>query len=194
MDRNLEQILAELEQFGAANDATAKEKPQKMLNITRDTGKFLDILIRSTRSTRILEIGTSNGYSTLWLANAARDLNGKVITLELLEAKAGMARENFARSGLSDWIDLRLGEAEEFLAANSSPFDIIFLDSNRAQYAEWWPLLDRTLKPGGLLVVDNAISHESEMAEFTRIVESAPAYASVIVPVGKGELLAYKAP
>src|SRR5213596_94795 len=100
MTDRLNSMLFELEQFGTANDASTTERPRRMLNITRDTGEFLSVLVKATRARRVLEIGTSNGYSTLWLADAARTLGGTVTTIEFSEYKVGLATKNFARSGL----------------------------------------------------------------------------------------------
>src|SRR5262245_10777059 len=96
----LNRVLVELEEFGKANDASIAERPRRMRNITRDTGEFLSVLVRATLARRVLEIGTSNGYSTLWLASAARSIGGSVITVELDEYKIGLASANFARVGL----------------------------------------------------------------------------------------------
>ena len=84
-------LLAELEQFGKTNDSATCERPRRMLNITRDTGEFLAVLVCATLARRVLEIGTSNGYSTLWLASAARAVGGAVTTVELAEYKIGLA-------------------------------------------------------------------------------------------------------
>jgi predicted O-methyltransferase YrrM len=80
MDDTLEALKAELERFGEANDAATTERARRMLNITRDTGEFLALLVRATGAWRVLEIGTSNGYSTLWLADAAKKIGGSVTT------------------------------------------------------------------------------------------------------------------
>jgi predicted O-methyltransferase YrrM len=82
MDADLQRLLAELGTFGVANDRMAGERARKMLNVTRDTGEFLVTLVAATRARRVLEIGTSNGYSTLWLAHAARLVGGAVVTVE----------------------------------------------------------------------------------------------------------------
>ena len=94
----LSALLKELEQFGLENDAKANDRSQKMLNITPDTGEFLLLLIRALKAKRVLEIGTSNGYSTLWLAQAVQPHGGQVTTLELEPHKADMARTNFQRA------------------------------------------------------------------------------------------------
>src|SRR6266550_3460750 len=96
-----ENLLTEIEQFGHDNDSATVERPRKMLNITRDTGEFLSMLVRATGARRVLELGTSNGYSTLWLASAARASGGMVTSVELSDFKVGLAASNFAKSGLA---------------------------------------------------------------------------------------------
>jgi len=91
MRNQLQSFMAELEQFGKANDSTTTERSRRMLNITRATGEFLSVLVRATVARRVLEIGTSNGYSTLWLADAARAIGGAVTTIKLSEYKEGRA-------------------------------------------------------------------------------------------------------
>ena len=115
MADSLETLKAELERFGQANDAATNERPRRMLNITRDTGEFLVVLVRATAARRVLEIGTSNGYSTLWLADAARGIGGSVTTVEFAEYKIGLASANFARSGLSPFITLVHDDAGRLL-------------------------------------------------------------------------------
>src|SRR5262249_34611365 len=108
-------LLAELERFGAANDGATAARPQRMLNITRDTGELLSVLVRATAAQHVLEIGTSNGYSTLWLASAARAAGGSVTTVELADYKVELARENFRRSGLAEHITMIQGDAGKVL-------------------------------------------------------------------------------
>ncbi len=193
MDDTLVALLKELEQFGRENDARAKDRSQKMLNITPDTGQFLLLLIRALKAKRVLEIGTSNGYSTLWLAHAVQPLSGSVITLDISSAKADLARANFTRAGLQAWIDLKVLDAGEFLRQQANEvFDFIFLDSNREAYLAWWHDLQRVLVSGGLLVSDNAISHAHEMVDFVRAVQQTHGYLTSLVPVGNGELVVLK--
>jgi predicted O-methyltransferase YrrM len=194
MADQLQSLMAELEQFGRANDSSTSERPRKMLNITRDTGEFLAVLIRATLARRVLEIGTSNGYSTLWLASAARAIGGSVTTVEFSDYKVGLASKNFDRSGLSAYISLVHDDAGRVLERSAdSAFDFIFLDSERPEYPGWWPNLKRVLRPGGLLVVDNATSHLGEMAPFVALVKSDARFTTSLVPVGNGEFMAVKA-
>ena len=162
-----------------------------MLNITRDTGEFLAVLVRATLARRVLEIGTSNGYSTLWLASAARAIGGAVTTVEQSEYKIGLASANFARSGLASSISQLHDDAGRVLARTAAgAFDLIFLDSERPEYPGWWPDLKRVLRPGGLLVVDNATSHVEQMAPFVALVKADQEFVTSLVPVGNGEFLA----
>lgn len=194
MNEALKSLLDELERFGKENDGAITERPRRMLNITRDTGEFLAVLVRSTLARRVLELGTSNGYSTLWLASAAAAIGGSVATVELSEYKAGLASKNFERSGLASRISLLREDAGRVLERSADgAFDFIFLDSERPEYPGWWPQLKRVLRAGGLLVVDNASSHAAEIAPFVALVKADADFATSLVPVGNGEFLAAKA-
>jgi len=194
MDNRLEALMAKLEQFGKDNDGSTAERPRKMLNITRDTGEFLAVLVRATLARRLLEIGTSNGYSTLWLASAARAIGGSVTTVEKSPYKIDLSAANFARSGLASYISQVHDDAGSVLERSpDGAFDMIFLDSERPEYPDWWPNLRRVLRPGGLLVVDNATSHPVEIAPFVALVNTDAEFETSLVPVGNGEFLAVKA-
>jgi predicted O-methyltransferase YrrM len=189
----LDSVLAELDQFGKANDASTTERSRRMLNITRDTGAFLAVLVRATLARRVLEIGTSNGYSTLWLASAARAIGGSVTTVERADDKIGLASGNFTRAGLARYISVVHDDASRVLERSAdSAFDLVFLDSERPEYPGWWPNLRRVLRPGGLLVVDNATSHPEQMAPFVARVNADAEFSTCLVPVGNGEFLAVR--
>lgn len=189
----LQALKDELARFGADNDARESARGHRMLNITPDTGEFLAVLVRFGVARRVLEIGTSNGYSTLWLAEAAAAIDGHVTTLEFAGDKVEMARANFARSGLAEHITLVHGDAGPWLVqAAEDSIDLLFLDSDRGQYAGWWPQLRRVLRPGGLLVVDNATSHAEEMEPLRALLEADVNFSTSLVPVGNGELLAVR--
>jgi predicted O-methyltransferase YrrM len=193
MGDRLDILKAELERFGATNDSAVNEPLKRMLNITCDTGKFLALLVLATTARRILEIGTSNGYSTLWLAEAVQTLGGSVTTVERADDKAGLASTNFARSGLAQVITLIKDDAAAFLRrAEQRAYDLIFLDSERQEYVAWWPDVRRALRPGGLLIVDNATSHPDELNALRALVIGDGQFSTCLVPVGKGEFLAVK--
>ena len=191
MTEALSRLLTELENFGAENDASISDRPRRMLNITRDTGEFLSLLVRATGARRVLEIGTSSGYSTLWLAEAVSAIGGQVTTVELSDFKINLAATTFSRSDLSPVITQLHADAGEVLATGGDgAFDFVFLDSERPQYAGWWPELRRVLRKGGLLVVDNATSHPLELAPLVALVQADDEFVSCLVPVGNGEFLA----
>jgi predicted O-methyltransferase YrrM len=191
----LNELLLELEQFGSWNDSNISDRPLRMLNITRETGECLSVLVQATNAQRVLEIGTSNGYSTLWLASATKAICGQVTTIELSDYKISLAAKNFARSGLSSFISQIHGDARALLyECSNSSFDLVFLDSERSEYLGWWPDIKRILREGGLLVVDNAVSHFAEMAPFVAIVSADTEFLTCTVPVGNGEFLATKNP
>lgn len=192
MRESLRHLLAELAAFGEKNDDGTSERCLKMLNITPDTGAFLAVLVHSTGAKRILEVGTSNDYATLWLADAAQTNKGQVTTLEFSDYKVKMAAANFKASGLSN-INLVAADAGIYLAdPEHEPFDLIFLDSKRENYVGWWPDLKRLLKPKGLLVIDNALSHEAQIQPVADLIKADRGFMMSLVPVGKGELLAVK--
>ncbi|WP_058196291.1 O-methyltransferase [Xanthomonas translucens] len=189
----LQAVRAELGAAGPQHDAQQPHRAQRLLNITPETGELLALLVRASAARRVLEIGTSNGYSTLWLAEAARALGGRVVSVEYAAHKAQLARQTFARAGVEAEVELVQADAGAWLAAaDTAAFDLLFLDAERSLYCAWWPQLRRVLRPGGLLVVDNAISHAAEMAPFAALLQADPDFACTTVPVGNGELLAVK--
>jgi predicted O-methyltransferase YrrM len=193
MDDNHLSLLRELERFGAENDAKAA-RSEKMLNITPDTGQLLAILVQATKARRVLEIGTSNGYSTIWLASAAKTISGQVVTVEVSSEKTRLARHNLDRAGLVPWVRQEATEAGAYLRQLAPlTVDLLFLDADREQYLAWWPCIQRVLVPGGLLVVDNAVSHASELKAFTDRVCATPGWQCLVMPIGNGEFVAMKA-
>lgn len=193
MEKTLQTLLDELEQFGSHNDATVQDRAKRMLNITRETGEFLGVLIHATGAKTILEIGTSNGYSTLWLAHAAALTGGRVTTVEISDYKVSLAEENFRAAGLASMITILHDRAHEVLAAEAdSAYDFIFLDAGRSEYPQMWPSLKRVLRRGGSIVADNATSHPEEIAPYIELVKSDHDFVTSLLPIGKGEFLAVK--
>ena len=192
MDTALLGLLDELSAFGEANDARETARPRLMLNITSDTGRLLWILVRLARPRRILEVGTSNAYSTIWLADAARAVGARVVTLEVNPDKARLARQNLARAGVADVVEIVEGPAQEALARLSGPFEIVFLDADRASYLGYVEAVLPKMPAEALLVADNVISHAGELADYLARVKSHPDLFSVTLPVGKGEEVSFK--
>ena len=192
MDDALLALLEKLAVFGEDNDARETARPRRMLNITRDTGRLLWILVRATRATRILEVGTSNAFSTIWLADAARATGGRVTTLEVNPDKIARARANLAGAGLADAVEIVEGPATETIATLPGPFDLVFLDADRPSYLTYLELVVPRLRTGGMLVADNVTSHASELTDYVNRVKSHPQLFTVTVPIGNGEEIALK--
>ncbi|MEH7439935.1 O-methyltransferase [Neobacillus drentensis] len=193
MNKELAVFLKELENFGVANDQEMKDKSKRMRNITSETGRFLSFLATTTKARNILEIGTSNGYSTLWLAESVSENDGHVTTLEFLASKAELAKSNFEKAKMSKWIDLFVMDAGEYIhKVESNTVDLIFLDSDRKEYVEWWGDLSRILKKNGLIVVDNVISHSEELQDFYELVSNDENFKTMKLPIESGLLLLTK--
>jgi predicted O-methyltransferase YrrM len=130
------------------------------INVTPHQGKFLHLLARLRGARRILEIGTLGGYSTIWLARALPE-GGRVVTLELEETHARVARENFVRAKVADKIELRLGRAIESLRAmvaeKVAPFDFVFIDADKPSMAEYFQASLQLTRPGSAIIADNVV-------------------------------------
>src|ERR1700738_2744862 len=128
-DADIRAFLTELYETGKQNDA--QEHSKKMLNLEPVTAQFLNILIRSSRRTRLLEIGTSNGYSTIWLAWAASVTGGRVISIDRDADKQALADVNLRRVELRELVEFACGDATEIVASLPGPFDCVFFDADR---------------------------------------------------------------
>ena len=192
-DAELRAFLAELHKMGQQNDAREQERSKKMLNLEPETAQFLHIVIRSSRRTRLLEIGTSNGYSTIWLAWAASLTGGQVISIDHDADKQAKADTNLRRTGLREVVSLRCGDATEMVARLPGPFDCVFFDADRYSAPAQLSLLMPKLTPDVLLLADNVLSHPTEIAAYLRALEALPQFDRVNVPIGKGLSVAYRA-
>ena len=187
MNPKLAAQLEQLSVLGQTHDAIETERSSRMLNITPDTGQLLWILARSIDARAVLEVGTSNGYSTIWLADAIADRGGRVTTLERSADKIEMATAQLAEAGLRESVDIVAGNAGDSLRALDGPFDLVFLDADRVSYLDYLPLIVERLRPGGLLVTDNVTSHPDDVVDFLAAIRADDRLASVTVPIGKGE-------
>jgi predicted O-methyltransferase YrrM len=177
-----EEILA----TSRAHDAAEPDRLLRFRNVEPDTAALLGLLIRCTRASTILEIGTSNGYSTIWLADAAEATGATVTSVEIDPARTEMARGNLLRAGLQ--AELRTEDAAQTLShSEDGVWDFVFLDAERPAYASYWPDLLRTLRPeGGLLAIDNVLSHADEVVEVSALIEAEPTVETVLIPIGAG--------
>ena len=191
-DAEIRAFLDELYESGKQNDAQEQERSKKMLNLEPDTAQFLHILIRSTRRTRLLEIGTSNGYSTIWLAWAVSANGGQVISIDRDAYKQALADANLRQMGLREFVDLKCGDATQIVADLPGPFDCVFFDADRYSAPVQLALLIPKLAPDVLLLADNVLSHPDEIAGYLQALESLMQFERVILPIGKGLSVAYR--
>jgi predicted O-methyltransferase YrrM len=192
MNERLRQLLQEIEERGRENDACATERPRMMLNLEPASAQLLSILARASGATRALEFGTSNGYSTIWLAWSLAPAGGSIISIDRNPDKHALARENLQRANLLDRVDLRTGDASEIVRELSGPFDLVFLDADRRKFPEVMDILLPKLARKVLVIADNVLSHPEEIGEYLKWISSRADFQHTTVPVGKGLSIAYR--
>jgi predicted O-methyltransferase YrrM len=184
-----------LHRNGVSHDAGKPDRLDRLRNLEPDTAALLALLVRATAARRVLELGTSNGYSTLWLADALRANDGRLVSVEIEADRSSQAADNLHRAGLRSVVDLRVGDAADVLKESADEeCDLIFLDAERPAYPAYWPDLVRTLRRGGLLAVDNVISHADQVAEFRALVTADARVTEALAPTGAGLLLIVREP
>ena len=160
---------------------------QRMRAIGPETGQLLNILARSIESPTILELGTSFGYSGIWLGEAARASGGRLITMERHAYKSDYARDMAEKSGVSDVIDFRVGDAVSMIAEIKGGFDFVFVDLWKDLYVACLEAFYPKLNPGAIIVADNIIMPgNAEVMAYVRAIRAKPGITSVLLPVGSG--------
>jgi len=192
MDGQAEAVLRRLHEEDSRDRVDGTPRSRRLRAVTPEVGRFLHLLVKLTGAQRVLEVGMSGGCSTIWLATAARATGGRVTTLELDGAKIERARRNLALAGVDDIVDIVEGDAHQTLGTLQEPFDFAFLDAEKELYADFLEPLVGLLRPGGVLIADNVLSHADELAPFREAAESHPALECVLVPIPRGELMCRK--
>ncbi|MGV0886040.1 class I SAM-dependent methyltransferase [Acinetobacter venetianus] len=181
------QRIADLYDEFKQHDARQADRLRRYRNIEAESAKLLGMLVRTQHSQHILEIGTSTGYSTLWLAEAAKSVSAKVQTLEINAFRSAQAKKYAEEFGLEEYIDFWVGDAADYLTESVEQFDLILLDAERGSYVSYWHDLKRLLKPtGGTLIIDNVISHTAEVKPLLELIKQDENFMSTILPVGAG--------
>jgi len=179
------QRIADLYDEFKQHDARQSDRLRRYRNIEAESAKLLGMLVRTQQSKQILEIGTSTGYSTLWLAEAAKSAGGKVQTLEINAFRSAQTKKYAEEFGLESFIDFWVGDASDYLAQATESYDLILLDAERGCYVSYWNDLKRLLQfSGNTLIVDNVISHAAEVKDFLELIKADENYMSTILPVG----------
>lgn len=207
MDGAIAAVLAEYEKRGAEEhklrdqpgmDKWLDRRDEFLIAVGPATGQLLNILAKSVKAKTILELGTSYGYSTVWLAEAARATGGKLISLDKADYKQDYARTMLAKAGLSAHVDFRLGDARETIKSLPGPFDFVLVDLWKDLYIECLDLFYPKLSPGAFIAADNMIlpeNYREDALKYRKHVRSKPKIDSVLIPVGSGvELSRYADP
>lgn len=209
LDLQLNKIQDVLSRLGKEADkervGDALVKPEdRMLAITADTGMFFGIILKMIQAKMVLEVGTSTGYSTLWLADALHTSSDRsIITIEENSSKIKRARKNFDDAGVSDFIEIRQGKAKDVLSKmleqyqidKKPQFDFVLLDADKENCIDYFELVLPMLRVGGVIAADNILHPEScivDMARYTEHVKNKSNVQSVTVPIGNGEEITIK--
>jgi predicted O-methyltransferase YrrM len=192
MDTNTKEVLRELYEEGKRNDEREQDRTKKMLNLEPETAQFLSMLVRSSQRKSLLEIGTSNGYSTIWLAWALKAIGGHVTSIDRNKQKHLLAEENIRKAQLYSVVTLLSGDATEIIPQLTGPFDCLFFDADRISAPAQLALLLPKLAPNALILADNVSSHPNEIANYIAALEALPQFEKLVVPIGKGLSIAYR--
>lgn len=187
----IKQRMLELEQIDARDRQDGTPRQQRLRQIPPESGRFLAILCAGAPPGKVLEVGTSAGYSSLWLSLACLQRGDRLFTFERLEDKAELARQTFQEAGLTSQIELINGDARSLLG-NYTEIAFCFLDAEKEHYPGIYDLVVPNLVSGGLLVADNMLSHAEIMRPFIEKVEADTRVDALVVGVGKGLLLCRK--
>jgi caffeoyl-CoA O-methyltransferase len=164
---------------------------QRLRQIPPETGRFIALLAATAPEGTCLEIGTSAGYSTLWLALACREVGSRLVTFEVLEEKAALAAETFRLTGVDEVVELVRGDARQHLQ-NYRNISFCFLDAEKDVYLDCYEKIVPNMVKGGLLVADNVISHKEELEEMIKRALDDKRVDALVVPIGRGELVCRK--
>lgn len=171
------------------------EKTQKdFWNISRVTAEFMYNFIVDAKIKSVIEVGTSNGYSGIWLGKALKRTGGKLVTIEFYDKRLDIAKENFEKCGVSDIITTKKGDAATILEHLPADYrvDFAFIDANKRQYVDFFRLIDPHLEVGGYVLCDNVISHSQKVQTFLDAISSNPNYENVVLPLPAGLSLGKK--
>lgn len=171
--------------------------------IDDDVARLLSIIIQLSHTKKILEIGTGIGYSTVSMAKIIKEYGGKIITIEFDKPSANQAMRNFEKAGVSDFIELKIGDAQELISKIKGKFDLIFQDADKRLYPKLFVDCLRLLKTGGILIAEDTLfpvidldskwSHLiAPINEFNHLVVNSPDLESTILPIGDGVTIAVK--
>lgn len=165
---------------------------ERFWNVDPNAGALLQALIHSLRPQEILEIGASNGYSAILMAEAASIYGGHITTIEFFPERIALAQLNIARAELAHTVTILEGDALEILpqlAQEGKQFGFIFLDANKEEYVQYFSNAMKMITPYGLIVADNTISHQDKLGSFFDAVRHEPRASTLSLPIGTGMMV-----
>jgi predicted O-methyltransferase YrrM len=186
LDERVRSVLRRLEEEDERERAEGLPSAVRSRAVAKTTGVFLYSLCAVQTDCEVLEIGGSRGYSTIWLGAAVRILGGYVTTLEHDPKKVEALQANVDDAGLTEWVDVRAGDAKQTLREIGDVFDVVFLDAEKVDYEELFGLARRLVEPGGLIVADNVLSDVDVLAAYSAARQADPSCLSVTVPLDRG--------
>ncbi len=166
-----------------------KRRDEFLLPVGQEVGQFLNALVKSTRAQHILEIGTSYGYSTIWLAEAAKKTGGKVTTLEIAPQKVAYAENQLNIAGLAGYVDFIIGDAVASIISSVQEVDFVLVDVWKELYLPAFNAFLPKLNQGAFVVADNMIHpeiHKQEAAAYRAAVRATEAFDTILLPLGSG--------
>ena len=170
-----------------------RDKDTGSLAVSKEDGRFLRLMVASSRAKRVLEIGGASGYSGIWIALGLRDTGGRLVTIEYDPARARALAANIARAGFSDIVQVVAGDAFKEIPKLTGSFDFVFLDAWKKDYKRFFELVYPRLDPGGLFLAHNVVNKRNEMGDFLDAIEQQPGLVSATVsPSGEGISVSWK--
>ena len=205
MNKKITSILRSLEKRSNYEQKNYKKIPheKRMLAITKDTGIFYNILLKTHKPKKILEIGTSVGYSTLWFADAIIGKNSKIITIEQNPKKINIAQKNFRKAGVFSMIEIKEGMAKDVLielkksikSNAKNYFDFVFIDADKEEYQFYFDICLSMLKKDGIIAADNILfpkRFKKHIKKYLNHVRETPFVESITIPIGNGQEISFK--
>jgi predicted O-methyltransferase YrrM len=171
---------SEIEAFAA----TLLEPGRKYANVEPAEAAYLRDRVKEVNAKRVLEVGTSTGYSGIWMAMALRETGGRLITLEIDPGRHRTALENFTTAGLANLVEARLGDALQEIPKISGPLDVVFIDALKSDYLKYYELSVGKVRKGGLIIAHNVKSHPRDMSDFLERIQNDPRVETKIVTPG----------
>jgi caffeoyl-CoA O-methyltransferase len=184
IDERVDAILERLYAEDAAQRDAGLPSSQRTRNVERETGRWLALLVRATNARELLEIGSSNGVSTIWLAAAARQTGGRVTGTEILPERAAEANRNLAEAGLEGVAQVVAGDARTTVASLPGTFDLVFIDAEKDDYVDHFEAVVGCVRPGGLILADNVISHD--LSVYQAMLRSRSDVETATIPIDRG--------